>query len=200
VTREAWLILGGLAGLAWVAELHGARALGDPSPHTLKARARDWLESGLCGPHGEVYHLTALESVPSIQAQGLTPNAREPGFQGFESWSKGKVFFTAGCDLGVWLYTLKNARGRWWTTKAWVVLRVKPGAPVYRQLQHDWESENECSFFTTRRVPASDLELCLPNKAGYAWIEMSQVDLGSLSKALKAKEPYAKLLQELENA
>ena len=196
--RGAWLALASLASLVVGTQVRGALALGEPSERELKARARDWLESGLCGS-GEVYHVTSLENLPFIQKEGLVPDAREPGFDGFEAWSKGKVFFTGGPDLPWWLHVMQHSQRRAQKEGPWIVLRLKVGATTYRKLQHDWVSEHECSFFTPQKVPVKDLELCMPSRSGYGWKRLDTASLAQLRKALVAKAPYAKLLNDLEN-
>jgi len=157
------LTLGALAGLAvagFVAQRRGSLALSG------RARAREVLESGTCDTwdpayaEARFYHVAPVESLPAIRLRGLRPDQKEPGFVGFQEWSKGRVFLSAGEDArAYWERALRDSTKRKWTSAEWVTLRVRTGSPTYKKVQHDWRAEHECSFYVEATIPPRDLEI-----------------------------------------
>ena len=144
----------------------GSRAHGDPTDSELKKRARGLLESGVCGD-GALYHVTSSAALPAIAASGLRPRSKwQKGefvgtFDGFDDWSRDKVFLAGGEEaLSYWLHLVSSGRRSRLRFESVKILRVRPGMEQrVRPILHDWKGHEECSFFTTRDIPAEILEL-----------------------------------------
>jgi len=142
-----------------------------------RARAREVLAEGGCDAwdpeyqEARFYHVAPVESLPAIRARGLRPDQREPGFVGFQEWSKGRVFLSAGEDArSYWERVMHDSTRRTWTSAEWVTLRIRAGSPAYTKVQHDWKAEHPCSFYVESTIPPKDLEI---QDAAGTWVSLA---------------------------
>lgn len=145
----------------------------DPSVRQLRRRAQADLDSGFCGDADDpyLYHVAPVDVLEDIAAEGLRPDATPPGFIGFQSWSKGKVFLSAGVDaMEEWRRILKQSQKRSWSSIGWVPIRIDLSSLAYKMIRSDWRSEVPCSFFVTRPIIPSHLQV---QDSGGSWVTLT---------------------------
>lgn len=154
----------------------------EPSVRELRHRAQADLDSGFCGDADDpfLYHVAPIELLTRIAAEGLRPDAHDPGFIGFQSWSKGKVFVSAGLDsMRDWKRILENSSKRSWSSSAWIPIRISLSSLAYRMIRSDWRAEIPCSFFLTRPISPLHLQVEI---VGGSWVPLTVETASSIQK------------------
>lgn len=163
----------GLLALSGSARGSLVRLAGDHSVRQLRRRAQADLDSGFCGDADDpyLYHVAPVDVLEDIAVDGLRPDATPPGFIGFQSWSKGKVFLSAGMDaMEDWRRILKQSQKRSWSSVGWVPIRIDLSSLAYKMIRSDWRSEVPCSFFVTRPIIPSHLQV---QDSGGSWVTLT---------------------------
>ncbi len=159
------------------------RLHGQTSTRELRKMARDELDSGFCGDADDpyLYHIAPVEQIESISREGLQPDRVEPGFVGFQSWSRGKIFLAGGDDAASqWVDILQSSQKRRWRSAFWVKLRVSLDSLAYKMIRLDTASELPCSFFVTRPIKPEHLEVHLDE----AWVTLTPAVAGHIIRTV----------------
>ncbi len=149
-----------------------ARLHGQTPTRRLRKKAQDEFNSGICVDLDDpyLYHVAPVEQIKSISREGLQPDRVEPGFVGFQSWSRGKIFLAGGDGAASsWADILQGSQRRKWRSALWVKLRVSLDSLAYKMIRLDMASELPCSFFVTRPIKPEHLEAQL----GETWVTLT---------------------------
>ena len=183
------IALTAVAGLAAASLIRKTRQTGNanhgkPSIRELRRRAQADLDSGFCGDSEDyyIYHVAPIEKLHSISVGGLRPNETEPGFVGFQAWSRGKVFLSGGKDaMNIWMDTLKSSQRRNWTSRRWIPIRIKLDSLAYKMIRSDYMSEFPCSFFVTRAIEPKHLEV---QDGTGSWVDLTPEIVHAISSEI----------------
>lgn len=161
----------------------------DPRP------AHGMLEAGVCGDAElELFHVTTMEALPSIQQHGLRGRAagQQAVYANMQQHSRGRVFLAVGDDaLHGWYNT--QAEMPMFLDSGWrpVILRVVPEyaeSELYYDLledEHGADDVHACSVFTEAKVPPEQLEVVLSPVSvltKYNTLELAYAPLGRMER------------------
>ena len=190
------LALGATAALAGLAALsrRGSRAMLAPRSDDPR-EASGMLDAGVCGEDDlELFHVTTMEALPSIQQHGLRGRAagQQATYATMQQHSRGRVFFAVGRDaLNNWF----NAQAEMsaFLESGWepVILRVLPSYAedeLYYDLfedEHGADDIHPCSVFTTETVPPQQLDVVLQPRTHitqFNTLELEHAPLGRMER------------------